>query len=245
MKILHLVLFSHGPYYDQMYSLLSDYYASCDSVVSYFYTFKPDLCLDYEIHDDILYIKGTESYVPGILDKTVRVFQYFQSSFHQFDYVVRTNISTVTNPFILVEQLSCMPVKHGSTWVNTIGNLHPSAGITDTTWFGTKFSSGSNMIFSIDALRIILTKINYIHTHIVDDVAIGILIKQHCPLLTPELWQPTRFFWTISKEQLLECLPYMYNHKIFYRNRINEHCKDRTPDIENIKLILQWIVNVK
>jgi hypothetical protein len=240
-RILHLVLFSHDIYYDRMYTLLSPYYAKSSNVRTYFYTYSPDLSDDYTIIGNILYIKGTESYVPGILEKTIKAFQYFAPLYDEFDYVVRTNISTITNLQILSEQLIALPLKHGTCWLNTIQYIHPSAGITDFKWFGTKFASGSNIIFSIDVFREFMSKIDHIRMNIVDDVSIGIYLREHLPHIVPELWNPTRFFWTHTTEQLIECLPHMYNHKIFYRNRMNEHSQDREPDIENMKRILALI----
>ena len=105
-RVLHLVLFSHDVYYDSMYALLSPYYASCPNVRSYFYTFSPDISGEFELSGDILYIKGTETYIPGILDKTIKALRYFEPQFQDYDYVVRTNISTLTNPHILSEQLA-------------------------------------------------------------------------------------------------------------------------------------------
>ena len=61
--------------------LLKTYYSQCSTVTTYFYTFSPNINSDFEIREDILYIRGTETFIPGILDKTIKALQYFSSIF--------------------------------------------------------------------------------------------------------------------------------------------------------------------
>lgn len=61
---------------------------------SYFIEFDPDLCVPYALQGDILKIKGKESYIPGIFDKTILALKYFENRLHEFEYVLRPNLSS-------------------------------------------------------------------------------------------------------------------------------------------------------
>lgn len=73
IKILHLVLYSDDIYYNQMYDITSKYYSKFKNVKTVYYKFSNQTLLN----NDILTIEGTETYLPGILDKTIKAFNYF------------------------------------------------------------------------------------------------------------------------------------------------------------------------
>ena len=49
----------------------------------------------YDKNKDILYIYGKETYIPGILDKTIQAFDIIHNKMKiPYDFIFRTNIST-------------------------------------------------------------------------------------------------------------------------------------------------------
>ena len=68
--ILHLVLYSDEDYYNKMYEITRKYYKKFNNVKTIYYKFSSSIEDNYKLEDDILLIKGNESYIPGVLDKT-------------------------------------------------------------------------------------------------------------------------------------------------------------------------------
>jgi len=204
-KILHLVLFSHdNGAYDMMYQLTRKFYKSFPNVTTYYYCFNPNI-KDVSVHDDILYIKGDEGYIPNILDKTIKAFEYFNTKI-DYDYIVRSNISTVIDFNLLTEKIEKDKPSYGGPY-STLNWLDPNGGIVDKTYFGLKFVTGTSIILSKKLIKKILENKHKINYNIIDDVAIGLLIRDHIP--TPI---------TMYNNDFTE----KYNENaIFYRNKNN------------------------
>lgn len=92
MKILNLILYSRDECYDMMADALTAYLRA-GNIEHYFYSYEPGLLEEYSLEDNHLYIKGTETFLPGILDKTLDAFRFFQG--YKYDYIVRSNVSTI------------------------------------------------------------------------------------------------------------------------------------------------------
>ena len=146
-KILNLILYSETtPEYIEMYKLLSVYLKKQNKIKYYFYAYNPNINDEYIIKDDIIYIKGEESLVPGCLDKTLKAFEICKDL--DFDYIIRTNISEVVDFNLLNELLKNNKIEYGgATTLNLFWFDHPS-GINDTRYFGTNFVRGTCIIFN-------------------------------------------------------------------------------------------------
>ena len=72
---------------------MKSYKSNNNNITFYFYCYKEDLQEEYVIEDDMIYIKGAETYVPGILEKTIKVFEITKNM--EYDFLLRSNISTV------------------------------------------------------------------------------------------------------------------------------------------------------
>jgi len=59
-----------------------------------FLSAKPDIDESY-IENDTLYVPGTESHIPGIFKKTIKGIDYFKND--NYDYIIRTNLSSIWN----------------------------------------------------------------------------------------------------------------------------------------------------
>ena len=76
ISIINLVLYSNDNEYEKMYDLTKKYYSKFTNVKTIYYSFDENIIHEYELNDDILRIKGKETYIPGILEKTINAFKY-------------------------------------------------------------------------------------------------------------------------------------------------------------------------
>lgn len=253
MKLLNLVLFSNSDPveqegYEQMQETLDKYYHTFPFVHTIFYKYTEDLKSDLELDGNILHIKGKESLVPGVLEKTLKVFQYVVDNemIQDYDYIIRSNISSIINFHLLVKELETSPISFygGAHIMNLQWN---GGGITDSTWYGTLFASGTSLIFTPDAIRYITSNKNLIHMNIVDDLAIAILFREHRPDIKPQQimnsnqYQATPVFYTKQGFDINAIKQYVKdNNIIVYRNRCY-NC--RKVDEIQMKLIVDILLN--
>lgn len=191
LNILHLVLFSHDSgLYDVMYHITRKYYHTFENIKTVYYCFDENITDNYSLIDDILYIKGTEGYIPNILDKTIKAFQYFNEKTN-YDYIVRSNISSIINCKLLISILTNNKIQYGGKiWnippktlhykghiclipdnIDTLENI-----IIDTNLWGVNFTSGTCIILSKESVEYLLnTNIRY---ELIDDVAIGVALHK-------------------------------------------------------------------
>ena len=92
-KILNLVLYSRDRIYDQMYTMLSNFYRRYRFLDTIFYVFDSSIINEYEREGDILKIKGSESLIPGVLDKTIKAFLWVNENLciNDYEYIIRSN----------------------------------------------------------------------------------------------------------------------------------------------------------
>jgi hypothetical protein len=232
IKILNLVLYSDDEHYNNMYNVLSNFYKKFYNVKTYFYKFNNTIENDIELIDDVLNIKGSESMIPGILDKTLKTFKYVEKEFENYDYIIRTNISSVVDFNILSNELEKTPVLYyGSTRYGYIDILdHPSE--IKTKYFNIYFSSGTNIILSKKGYKLLLDNIHLIDKFFLDDVAIGILFKIININLTYICLD--KFIFVPIFNNINEINNLIEKEYIVYRNRNDV---DRNIDVKQIKLI--------
>ena len=91
MKVLLLILSSNGEYYRAFKETWKSYMNSHKHIDSFFIELHPDIS-NLEKDDNVLAFEGEECIVPGCLQKTVWAMQKYLG---KYDYVVRTNLSSV------------------------------------------------------------------------------------------------------------------------------------------------------
>jgi len=241
-SIVNLVLYSKDAEYDEMYKITRKYYSQFHNVRTIYYRFNPDITTDYELIGDVLNIKGKETYVPGILDKTVKAFEYVNQHF-SFDYLVRSNISTIINFDLLCEELQKTPIQYGAGTKMVLNWLDQPSGIVDKTYFGTNYGSGTSIILSNEALTKFLSKKAFIHYNLIDDVSIGVLFEEQIKDIKISVTD-SKYFYSVpdvngDPKKLLPLIkdkPYNY-----YRNRQSS----RKIDIKQMKIIADYLQNKK
>jgi hypothetical protein len=244
MKILHLVLFSNdngGPY-DSMQKLLSNYYKEFPHVKTIFYCFSPHLLSSYELKDDVLYIHGNETYTPGILDKTILALDYFKHEIQNtHDFVVRSNISTIVNFNVLIPLLDTNPsLQYSSGKIYILAWMDEKGGVKDETWYGTIFASGTSIILSKWVAQDLINRKDLIRRELIDDLAIGVFIREHRKDINPE-WLPHDAFVYVpdvkGDKTELEAIVEKGNCA-FFRN----HNGNREIDLEQMQVIISLIL---
>lgn len=173
--ILNLILYNDTPIYSQMRDILRKYLANTNNVKYYFYCYK---CIDteYLFEDDMLYIRGQETFVPGILSKTINAMEICQN--FDFEYLVRSNISTVVNFDMLKEYLKITKIDYGGSLV-TLDWLDFAGGITDDRYKYTKYVFGASIIMSRNSVKILLSNKNDIDYSVIDDVSLGLFFGKN------------------------------------------------------------------
>lgn len=95
--IVNLIIYNESsPHERRMKDSLSRYLSTVSYVTPFFITLR-DQDQEYVKEHDVLYIKGNESFCPGILIKTIKAMNYVMTTGISFTYLVRSNISTAIN----------------------------------------------------------------------------------------------------------------------------------------------------
>ena len=229
MKFCILIIYSYSDYYNEMKKALTEYYSDC-GVCFYFIDFREDQTKEIEIEDHTIYVKGENSFIK-ITEKSMKAMKYMYSR-HSFDYMIRSNISTVINIQNLNRFLDNLPStdvycggpKYNLQWSNE------KDGVSIEKHGGTLFVQGSSIILSKDIVKKMVACIDMMDYTVIDDVSIALFLKEHCPQVLQKSFDnhPAEFIYI----QGLYNQPFT-NNNIFYRSVLD----DRTIDVYNIQLL--------
>jgi len=259
IKLVNIIIYTKTiPYEIQMKKILEEHHTNYQTNIKYFFiTFD-----EFQIEDVVLEngntisFKGKDSLVPGVLDKTIRGFNYIVNVLNiDFDYLIRSNISTVIDfNYFPLSELESKNAQYagGKLWDITI--INATSGITNIDVEKARkdrikqkytqyqldevhtFISGACFILSNEATKYILNNQSKLDYDIIDDVAIGLLISsQFKPY---ELDNKMLCFgdepFSITSEITV---PIYYNgiKKFIFRNKSN----DRYKDISRMSNIIQ------
>lgn len=233
MKVLILIIFSETEIYNDMLKLQKKYINQHKNIDAYFVAFNKEQDDDITLIDNIIYVKGSESYT-NILYKTLKGLEYIHNNIsNSYDFVVRSNISTLINLNNLYNFLSSIRNKSiytGGTLETLKHTLQPYE-ISEhkqskrNNYYGLKYIQGTSIIMSYDIVNYLIRIINQIDYDIVDDVKLGIIIKNNLP----------KIYNNIEKNRRAKVTYNTYEpNSIFIRNRTHE----RTDDIRVMKNII-------
>jgi hypothetical protein len=238
-NILNLILFSnencfYREYYLKIVELQKEYTKSYKSnnnnITFYFYCYKEDLQEEYIIEDDVIYIKGAETYVPGILEKTIKAFEITKNM--EYDFLLRSNISTVIDYSKLDDILYKIPddVIYAGGSCRLLTWLDPDYGIHKV--YNIPFILGTSIILKREGVHKLINNKNVLSETIIDDVAFGLFFNH---------FGDKPYGFDSYYRYNLSCVT---NDVIFYRNRISyeKNKVDKSIEIANMTNIIKQIM---
>ena len=239
--LLHLVLYSPHDEYQQMYELTRAYYGQFTNVKTIYYHYSPDQTEEYVLIDDILRIKGTEVFGPAITVKTIKAFEYFEADLFSYDYIIRSNISTIVNYHILQRELYKTPLDYGGS-INVIKWRDPLAGIVTDELIGLETISGICIILSTLFVKNMLDHKQFIRFDIMDDVAIGKYAKDFGIPITSFTdmvqWMPNCHG---NYDEVKQAIGDTLYQTMLYRNRNDESREIDVHQMSHIITLLQQV----
>ena len=238
IKILNLVLYSRdSEEYDYMKRITEEYYKNFKNVKTVYYAFSETITSPYKLENNVLLVKGKESYVPGIIEKTKKAFLYFKDDYNKYDYVVRSNISTIINFELLSQELSKNPIDYGSGLTFSVQSF--DVDNSNEKIYDVNFASGTSIIMSKKVIKNIINNIGNVRNDIIDDVSIGVFIKDYMPDIKMKQIVPDKFTFVPNYDGNYDKVYDHVNNKdfIFYRNR-----SDAERSIDAIQM--SQIVNI-
>ena len=161
--VLMLVVYNPSPLYDAQRNFWRQYINSSPNISCYFVTF--DNVSEITLDGDTLRIPGVESY-EGIMKKTLDALDYFLTR-NSYDFVVRTNISSVWNyPKLL-------------TYLETLPRTGVYAGVPGGSRGSMTWVSGSGITMTPDVCRKLLDARDLaLSFNCIDDVDIGFTFEK-------------------------------------------------------------------
>ena len=209
-RIVNLVIYNESVSYERlMRRELERLMGRLRDVKTLFVSLRPD-CTSVHEEGGTLSVPGHETFIPGILHKTIEAIHYCVREV-RFDFVVRSNISTVIDFGRLTGML---PRESGAVYASTwIWGSHVPSGA---------FASGTNIILNDEAARYILKMRHEINMDVIDDVSIGNLLRR---VTIPRQLQPM-MTWNADTPD-----------GVVFRNRSD----DRLVDVTRMRQIIDRI----
>lgn len=224
LKIINLILYNPTTEYDLMKENL-EIYLKNKNINYYFYVFDENLIEKYKIENRIIYIRGKEDYISGILYKTIQVLKLFED----YDYIVRSNISTFIDFDILNTFMEDNPSDYTGPSRFLYAYQNDSSGYTKEKieQYGKfPFISGICIILSEKSVNFILENEELLMSYgLVDDLAIGLLMMKEANKLN-KLIIPWNYYSNNEMEKK-DC--------IAYRNKRS----NRNEDVKAIKYLVE------
>lgn len=151
----------------------------CPDNIDVFYVLSDNtINEDIKLEGNIVKVKGNEG-ILNILGKTIKALE-FLCKYKDYDYIVRSNISTFIHYKKLVEYIDTLPTTnvYTSGIISLIKWKHKSYGVLDK-HKNTFSGSGTGIIMSADVLRDLLSNKEKLDYSVVDDVAIGVYMSEY------------------------------------------------------------------
>jgi hypothetical protein len=215
-----------------MYTIHQQYIHNFDEVDAFFVVLRENQPNLVEQEKDIIYVKGKE-HLLNILYKTIIALQYLIQK-NDYDFVIRSNISTVIHIPNLLQYLYRIPNKniYTSSCFFKLGHIDHDGGIHNSSLFGTIYARGISIILSIDTLKYLLYHKNKLRYDVVDDVSIGLFFKKIPNLIKYGKKYMSKELTTTNVNKYTNI-----NNYTFFRNKSS----NRIVDIKIMYLIVKKI----
>lgn len=237
-KAIILILSSNdNPIYEKFKELHYIYLKNYYPIIKFFFIeFNNDIECDILEKDNYIYVKGIESINPGMIIKTCRAIEYINTRYN-YEFLVRTNLSTLFNMMNLLEYLSIIPTD------NACGG------------FGYRsFITGTCIVLSKDiTFKIVENVYKYdIITYNEDIVISAVLNKLETPYFNCNKYYKWCILQDVKTEEHDDYYFILtngeYNNNIIYpENILNFRIKNssnRNVDIDYFKLLLFKLYNI-
>lgn len=241
ISILNLILYSDtDPIYVAMRDIQRPYLRSIPNFTYFFYCFREGQTEEVVLEDgDTLVFRGRETYIPGILEKTLLAMEYVKD--WPFQYLLRSNISTAVDIEGLRLRIQTLRTRPDSPEIVYGGPIVPLlwvdrfSGITEEVLEsvrGTRCARGIAILLSRRGLDLLLEKKHAIHHNLVDDVAIGVFFKTN-GIRCVEM-----------QDALVDNPPTIVGHSRFiYRHKTLD--SDRQVDVECLRRTIRHLLRVQ
>ncbi len=241
-RVLILSIYSDSPLYRQMLEQQRKYINRDNENIKYYFIQFRKQMNEVEIDNDFIYVNGVEDRMK-ITEKTLKSMKYIlkDSKNEHYDFIVRTNISTIIHFNNLIDFLGSIPKNNiyctgcplNLQWIDT------SSGIYNTSLFGTIYASGTSIILSNDVAEFMVDNLSKFRHDIVDDVSIGVFMKKYLPSALESFQTHKASFLVIENVEMTK----KSNDYVFIRNRINSNERLRKDDLIHMNNTIQIIYN--
>jgi len=238
MNFLILILYNETKLYKSMYELLVKHYNKYNSVKFHFielmeYEFPVTDVIAFNDYHRLIF-RGSDSLYPGCMDKTIKGLEYERENIYngKYDYIIRTNISSIINIKLLADNINSLPVKYD--YMGSIENLYRYGNIVPNDELASKhYASGTMIVMNPHFAKLIMNNKQFFSdNNYYDDFIIGVFANKFAAA-----YNITMNFTTFK---------HMVNNPgydpniVLYRNRSgNESDSDRTIDVKNMAKIIE------
>ena len=184
-KIVYLSIYNHTEEYAKMKQLQEGYLTFLKSqgvYIDFFFVMFDKLDTDFLFDEktSTLYIQGEESYIPGILNKTIKAMDIITHQLKiEYDFLFRTNISTFIHYKQALHILSQFKnPTHTHYYIGPflqIDWINPKDGVSQT-HEGKIFALGTCIILSKATVQHLLHGKHLLSYDVIDDVSIGLYL---------------------------------------------------------------------
>lgn len=184
---------------------------------AYFLKADPELPVAFQINQNEIIVKTEESLVPGIINKTVLALEALQPRLNEFDFVIRTCLSSFYPFENLTKFLNRLPKEKCFCGISLYQTkelgLPPELDIVP-------FISGAGIILSRDMAELLAhdhRELEAYKTTMPDDVFIGLFFqRKNIPFISAQRWDyPTHAGW-LEHNHKIEDYAYHFRAKRSY-----------------------------
>jgi len=221
-------------------------YGNIDSEIRTYMVYgKTDDKIDNLNQFDLVYEDIEESYNPGMLQKTIRAMEYIDATY-EYDFFIRTNISTFWDFRILKRNLYNLPM---SKCYSGDGPLTPS-GYDSVNGY---YLSGSDTIITPESVKEIIKNKKTLDYKIPEDAAMGSFFNGvlKCPFIKSQIFFMEKFNLGNNIFDLFEKFRIIVS--IWYaRKKMKDHYRVKTrtfnretTDMFIYKQLLKYVYQIK